>query len=181
MSEGISKKDSIIIVRVVTKCSDLLTDFDTLGEYIENKKSKYVKHELKFLFLELGNYIDRFSSCFLKPFVEHDDISQMELQSMFTDLSKGVFIDNEEKTAFILFYAKVYSIMIDLSEMEYTDGMLNGLKELCDKFLDKAFKKHSALFNIIHKGENLTKAIIDALDQLGKKIMYSKEDESRID
>lgn len=180
MSE-ISQKDTIIIVRVVTKCSDLLSDFDTLEEFVKSKKAKYIKHELKPIFFELGNYIDRFSSCFLKPFVEHDDESQMELQSMFNDFNKGVYVDNIEKTAFILLYAKVYSILNDLLEMEYTDAMLEGLKEICKDFLDKAYKKHIAIFNILYKNENLTISIIKALDDLGKKIMYNKEDDSRVD
>lgn len=180
MSE-ISKNDALIIVRVVTKCSDLLSDYDTLGDFVILKKAKYIKHELKPIFFELGNYIDRFSSCFLKPFVEHDDVSQMELQSMFNDFNKGIYIDNEEKTAFILLYAKVASVLNDLLEMEYTDAMLEGLKEICGKFLDIAPKKHIGVFNILYKDENLTTTLIVALDNLGKKIMYNKEDESRID
>lgn len=179
MSE-VSKNDALIIVRVVTKCSDLLSDFDTLEDFIKIKKAKYIKHELKPIFFELGNYIDRFSSCFLKPFVEHDDKSQMELQSMFNDFNKGVYIDNIEKTAFILLYAKVASILNDLLEMEYTDAMLEGLKEICEEFLDKAYKKHIGIFNILYKDENLTVSIITALDILGKTIMYNKEDDSRI-
>ncbi len=180
MSE-ISKNDALIIVRVVTKCSDLLSDYDTLGDFVILKKAKYIKHELKPIFFELGNYIDRFSSCFLKPFVEHDDVSQMELQSMFNDFNKGIYVDNIEKTAFILLYAKVNSILNDLSEMEYTDAMLEGLKEICSSFLDIAYKKHLGVFNILYKDENLTTTLIVALDNLGKKIMYNKEDESRID
>lgn len=180
MSE-VSKNDALIIVRVVTKCSDLLSDFDTLEEFVKSKKAKYIKHELKPIFFELGNYIDRFSSCFLKPFVEHDDNAQMELQSMFNDFNKGIHIDNVEKTAFVLLYTKVYSILNDLSEMDYNDHMLTGLKEVCEKFIETSYKKHFGIFNIIHKDENLAVTMITALDNLGKKIMYSKKDESRVD
>jgi len=171
---NISKEDTIAIVRAVIKCADLLTDYDNLEAFIKMKRSKYIKHELKPIFFELGNYIDRFSSCFLGPFVEHDEVAQMELQSMFNDFNKGIWIDTAEKTSFILLYSKVQSIMNDLKTMEYTDKMLEGLKEICQLFLDTAFKKHIGVFNIEYLGENLTLTLIENLNKLGEKIMYNK-------
>lgn len=179
--ENVSYNDTIRIVRIVIKCSDLLSDYDLLEGYVKIKKSKYIKHELKEIFFNLGEYIDKFSSAFLKPFVEEDDVTQMELQAMFNDFNKGIYIDNPQKTAFILLYSKIYSIMNDLSEMEYTDAMLEGLREICSSFLDIAYKKHLGVFNILYKDENLTTTVIVALDNLGKKIMYNKEDDSRVD
>jgi hypothetical protein len=179
--ENVSYNDTIRIVRIVIKCSDLLSDYDLLEGYVKIKKSKYIKHEIKETFFDLGAYIDKFSSAFLKPFVEEDDVAQMELQAMFNEFNKGIHIDNSQKTAFILLYSKVYSIMNDLSEMEYTDAMLEGLYEICKKFIDECYKKHLGLFNIQHNGENLVVTIIAAIDSLGKKIMYGNKDEGRID
>jgi hypothetical protein len=105
----------------------------------------------------------------------------MELQSMFNNFNKGIHINNVEKTAFVLLYTKVYSILNDLSELEYNDAMITGLKTVCEDFINMSYKKHHSIFNIIHKGENLAVTLIAALDNLGKKIMYSKENESRID
>ena len=86
--ENISYNDTIRIVRIVIKCSDLLSDYDLLEGYVKIKKSKYIKHELKETFFNLGEYFDKFSSAFLKPFVEEDDVTQMELQAMFNDFIK---------------------------------------------------------------------------------------------
>jgi len=204
----VSYNDTIRIVRVVIKCSDLLSDYDLLEGYVKIKKSKYIKHEIKETFFDLGAYIDKFSSAFLKPFVEEDDMTQMELQAMFNEFNKGIYIDNpqktafillyskvysimndlsemeidnSQKTAFILLYSKVYSIMNDLSEMEYTDAMLEGLYDICKKFIDECYKKHFGLFNMEHNDENLVVTIITAIDNLGKKIMYGNKDEGRID
>jgi hypothetical protein len=105
----------------------------------------------------------------------------MELQAMFNDFNKGIYIDNPQKTAFILLYSKIYSIMNDLSEMEYTDAMLEGLRDICKKFIDECYKKHFGLFNMQHNDENLVVTIITAIDSLGKKIMYGNKDEGRID
>ena len=174
----VSYNDTIRIVRVVIKCSDLLSDYDLLESYVKIKKSRYIKHELKEVFFELGAYIDKFSTAFLKPFVEEDDVTQMELQSMFNEFNKGIWIDTSEKTAFIMLYSKVYSILNDLTEMEYTDNMLSGLKDLCKDFIEKCYKKHFGLFNMQHEGENLVVKIITALDELGKKIMYGENKES---
>jgi hypothetical protein len=179
--ENVSYNDTIRIVRIVIKCSDLLSDYDLLEGYVKIKKSKYIKHELKEIFFNLGEYIDKFSSAFLKPFVEEDDVTQMELQAMFNDFNKGIYIDNPQKTAFILLYSKIYSIMNDLSEMEYNDTMLEGLRNICKDFINECYKKHFGLFNMQHNDENLVVTIITAIDSLGKKIMYGNKDEGRID
>lgn len=177
----IKHADTIRIVRIVIKCSDLLYDFDTLEDYIKAKKSKYIKHDHKKIFFSLGEYIDKFSSCFLVPFVEDNEESQMELQKMFTEFSAKLSFKTSERTSFILLYAKIYSIVQDLNEMEYVDTMLSGLKDICDEFLEESLKKNSTILDPDGIQGEYVHAVIQALNDLGKKIMYiNKEDEGRI-
>ena len=177
----IKHEDTIRIVRIVIKCSDLLYDFDTLEDYVKVKKSRYIKHDHKKIFFSLGEYIDKFSSCFLTPFVESNEESQMELQKMFTEFSAKISFKSNERTAFILLYAKVHSIVDDLKEMEFTDAMLSGLKKVCEDFLEESLKKNNTMLDPDGIEGSYVHEVIDALNNLGKKIMYiNKEDEGRI-
>jgi hypothetical protein len=170
----VNKEDTIRIVRIVIKCSDLLTDYDTLVDYMQSKKSVYIKHELKKKLTDLGEFVDRFSSTFLKPFVEADEIAQMELQGMFTDFTKNIFVKDEELTALILMYSKCSSILHDISEMEYGDLRLKYLHDYCKSFCTSVEKKYQFLFLIKDKKGYGVTDIVNALNDLGKKIMYSE-------
>jgi hypothetical protein len=174
----ISKEDSIRIVRIVVKCSDLLSDYDILASAIENKKAKYAKHELKNIILELGEFVDKFSGAFLIPFVKADDELQMELQASFTEFSKSIKVKNPELTALILMYIKCRSILDDIHEMEFADKFLGLLIEICKLFCEVVDKKYAFIKELKDPKSGYTVDMLaNAMSELGKKIMYGKKPE----
>ena len=52
MEKEVSPKDTIRVVRIALKCADALVDFDVINDLIEDKKAKYVKHDLKDSFIK---------------------------------------------------------------------------------------------------------------------------------
>jgi hypothetical protein len=171
----ITEDDTIRIVRIVVKCSDLLSDFDTLEEYMKNKTSKFIKQEVKAPFVKLGDYVDKFSSAFLTSFVQADDIIQMELQSIFSEFSEKIFIINEETTALGMLYSKSKSICDDISEMKYTDKRLEMLYKCCNDFVKIVEKKYPLTLLKTDPNGHCIHDVAVALTKLGKTIMYSKK------
>jgi hypothetical protein len=168
----INEEDTIRIVRIVVKCSDMLSDFDVLEEYMINKKTKYIKHEVKAPFKVLGSYVDKFSSAFLKPFVEADDTTQMELQSIFSEFSSKIYIKDDETTALAMLYAKCKSICEDIVEMKYGDKRLKDLLKYCMDFYKAVEKKFPLTITIEDKHGHGFDDIANGLSRLGKTIMY---------
>jgi hypothetical protein len=169
----ISPEDTIRLVRVATKCADLLTEYDALFYLMESKKSKYIKHKLKEPFVILGESLDRFSSAFLKPFIQEDENTQMDLQKMFRELTNKIWFVNEEMTNLVNFYSKTKSIFNDLSEMKYSDPTLKYIKEVCENFCTEVEKKYKAILNKEDKEGHGVADVVAAYDKLGKLIMYS--------
>jgi hypothetical protein len=155
----ITEDDTIRIVRIVVKCSDLLSDFDTLEEYMKNKTSKFIRQEVKAPFVKLGDYVDKFSSAFLTSFVQADDIIQMEL----------------ETTALGMLYSKSKSICDDISEMKYTDKRLEMLYKCCNDFVKIVEKKYPLTLLKTDPNGHCIYDVAVALTKLGKTIMYSKK------
>lgn len=176
----ISEEDTIRIVRIVIKCSDLLSDFDTLEEGMNNKSSRYIKQEVKAPFKKLGEYVDKFSSAFLTSFVQADDVVQMELQAIFNDFCSKIFIIDEETNALAMLYAKSKSICNDVLEMKYTDKRLQLLFKHCYDFVKIIDKKYPlTLSKIDAKGHGI-EDVVEALNKLGKSIMYGKKPEENV-
>jgi len=174
----ISQEDSIRIVRIVVKCSDLLSDYDLLADKIEKKNAKYVKHELKNITLELGEFVDKFSGAFLVPFVKTDDELQMELQKSFSAFSKNINVKNPELTALILLYIKCKSILDDIFEMEHADKFLGLLIEMCKLFCETVEKKYVFIKDLKDPKSGYTvEMLANAMTELGKKIMYGEKPE----
>jgi hypothetical protein len=171
--EDISREDTIRLVRIAIKCADLLENYDTLEWYYKEKKSKYIKHEVKKPFERLGPGLDKFSGAFLKPFVTADQNTQMELQQSFLSYSKSIWFKTEEMTALVLLYAKVSSVYADLIEMEFEDIPLSYIKTLCKEFIDAVKNKYKTVFNTTDADGNGVENIIESLNILGKKIMYA--------
>ena len=172
-ADDISRDDTIRLVRIAIKCADLLPDFDIVNDLYLDGKSKYVKHEIKEPFERLGAKLDSFSSAFLKPFVEADSQTQMELQQMFRDFTNRVWFVNEEMTALAMMYAKAKSISADIAEMEFSDIPLSYIKTLCDDFAKKTETKYKGVFGMTDKDGLGLPHIIEGLNNLGKKIMHS--------
>lgn len=171
----ITENDTISIVRIVVKCSDLLSDFDTLEEYMNDKTSKFIRQEVKAPFKILGEYVDKFSSVFLKSFVETDDIIQMELQSIFNEFSSKIFIIDEETTAMAMLYAKSKSICDDISGMKYTDKRLQMLYKYCNDFVKIIDKKYPLTLCKTDPNGHSIEDVAVALTKLGRTIMYGKK------
>jgi hypothetical protein len=171
----ITEEDTIRIVRIVIKCSDLLSDFDTLEEYMIDKKSKFIRQEVKAPFVKLGEYVDKFSSAFLKSFVATDDIVQMELQAIFSEFSNKIFIIDEETTALGMLYSKAKSICDDVSEMKYSDKRLQLLYKSCNDFVKIVEKKYPLTLLKTDPNGHCIYDVAEALTRLGKTIMYGKK------
>lgn len=171
----ITEEDTIRIVRIVVKCSDLLSDFDTVEEYMINKTSKFIKQEAKDPFRKLGLYIDKFSSAFLKSFVQADDVTQMELQAIFNEFSSKIYIIDEETTALGMLYAKCRSICDDVQEMKYTDKRLQLLHKHCIDFTRIIEKKYPLTLCKADKNGYTIDDVATALTKLGKTIMYGSK------
>lgn len=172
-ADDISREDTIRLVRIAIKCADLLPDFDTVNYFYENKKSKYIKHEIKEPFERLGTKLDSFSSAFLTPFVVADSQTQMELQKMFRDFTNKIWFVNEEMTALVMMYAKAKSISADIAEMEFSDIPLSYIKSLCDDFSTKLEKKYKTVLQLTDKDGLGLPHIIEGFNNLGKLIMHS--------
>lgn len=172
-ADDISRHDTIRLVRIAIKCADLLPDFDTVNYFYENKKSKYIKHEIKEPFERLGTKLDSFSSAFLRPFVVADSQTQMELQKMFRDFTNKIWFVNEEMTALVMMYAKAKSISADIAEMEFSDIPLSYIKSLCDDFSTKLEKKYKTVLQLTDKDGLGLPQIIEGFNNLGKLIMHS--------
>lgn len=172
-ADEISQDDTIRLVRVATKCADLLIDFDVINDLYLEKKSKYIKHNLKKPFELIGFELDKFSSAFLKPFVKADQLSQMELQKMFRELTLNIYFINDEFTALTTMYSKVVSISNDIAEMEFNDHVISYIKETCDTFSKAVEIKYKGLFAKKDKHGKGVSDIIKAYDKLGKTIMHS--------
>jgi len=177
ISPYINDNDTISIVRIVIKCSDLLSDFDTLEEYMNDKTSKFIKQEVKAPFKILGEYVDKFSSAFLKSFVETDDVIQMELQAIFNEFSSKIFIINEETTALAMLYAKSKSICDDISDMKYTDKRIQMLYKHCNDFVKIIEKKYPLTLCKTDPNGHSIQDVADALTRLGRTIMYGEKPE----
>lgn len=172
-ADDISREDTIRLVRIAIKCADLLPDFDEVNYLYQEGKSKYIKHEIKEPFERLGASLEKFSSAFLKPFVEADSQTQMELQQMFRDYTDRVWFVNEEMTALVMLYAKSKSISADIAEMEFKDIPLTYIKTLCDDFNKKTEIKYKGVFVMTDKDGLGLPHIIEGFNNLGKKIMHS--------
>lgn len=172
-ADEISTEDTIRLVRVSIKCADLLPDYDVLFELMEEKKSKYIKHELKKMFLTLGFGLDKFSSAFLIPFVKADENTQLDLQKMFRELTDVIWFVNKEMTNLVTLYCKTKSIHNDLMEMDFEDGPLNYIKEICNDFCEEVEKKYKSIIEKTDKEGHGVIDVIAAFDKLGKTIMYS--------
>ena len=172
-NKEISPEDTIRLVRVAIKCADLLPDYDVLHDLMEEKKSKYIKHEIKDLFLTLGFRLDKFSSAFLKPFVQEDQETQKELQKMFRELTDKIWFINEEMTALVTLYSKTKSIHNDLLEMDFEDGPLSYVKEICNDFCVAVEKKYKPILTKTDKQGHGVTDVVEAFSKLGKTIMYS--------
>lgn len=171
--DDISKEDSIRLVRVAIKCADLLPDYDVLSELMDEKKSKYIKHEIKTVFLTLGFGLDKFSSAFLKPFVQEDEGTQLELQKMFRELTDKIWFINTEMTALVTLYSKTKSIHADLLEMEFEDGPIHYIKEICKEFCAAIEKKYKPILEKTDAEGHGVKDVVEAYSKLGKTIMYN--------
>lgn len=176
----ITENDTINIVRIVIKCSDLLSDFDTLEEYMTKKTSRYIKQEVKAPFKKVGEYIDNFSSAFLTSFVQADDVVQMELQAIFNDFSSKIFIVDEETTALAMLYAKCKSICDDISDMKYTDKRLQMLHKCCSDFVNIIDKKYPLTLTKQDPVGHTIEDVAIALTKLGRSIMYGKKPETNV-
>lgn len=173
LAGDIETEDTIRLVRVAIKCADLLPDYDILFELMEEKNSKYIKHDLKDLFITLGFGLDKFSSAFLKPFVEADENTQMDLQKMFRELTDKIWFINKEMTTLVTLYSKTKSIYNDLMEMRFKDGPINYIKEICNDFCKEVEKKYKPILSKTDKEGHGVTDVVAAFDKLGKTIMYS--------
>jgi hypothetical protein len=172
MEKTISPEDTIRFVRIALKCADAIVDFDVIFDLIEDKKAKYVKHELKKPFIKTGSTIEIFSSDFLRNFVKADDKLQMELQKIFRDFSLKIKFINEEMLALILYYSKLKSITNDINEITYRDPYLSYLLETCSEFTELVETKYSTILKRTDSEGHGVQDIINGLDKLGKTIMY---------
>ncbi len=172
-ADEISQDDTIRLVRISMKCADLLTDFDVVDDLYKENKSKYIKHEIKEPFEKLGAEVDRFSSAFLKPFVDADSKIQMEIQKIFRELSDKIFFRKIEMTALFLMYAKSKSIVNDITEMEFKDAPLFHIKTICKEFNDVMESKYKEMLKGTDKNGNGILQVIEGFDNLGKTIMHS--------
>jgi hypothetical protein len=172
-NKEINPEDSIRLVRIAIKCADLLPDYDILSELMEEKKSKYIKHELKDMFITLGFGVDKFSSAFLKPFVEADENTQKDLQQMFRELTDKIWFINKEMTTLVTLYSKTKSIHNDLMEMEFVDGPISYIKEICNDFCKEVEKKYKPILSKVDKEGHGVADVVEAFSKLGKTIMYS--------
>lgn len=168
----ITENDTITIVRIVIKCSDMLSDFDILEEYMNDKKSRFIRQEVKAPFKSLGEYVDKFSSAFLTSFVQTDEVIQMELQAIFNDFSSKIFIVDEETTALAMLYAKSKSICDDIRDMKYTDLRLQTLYKSCNDFVKIIDKKYPLTLTKKDPNGNTIEDVAMALTSLGRTIMY---------
>jgi len=171
-NKEISPEDTIRVVRVALKCADALVDFDVINDLVEDKKAKYMKHDLKKPFQYSGHVIELFSSEFLKKFVQADQNTQMELQQIFREFSLKIKFMNEEMTALVLYYAKLKSILVDIHELEYNDPYISYLKKICLEFTDKLASKYSTILKRTDTDGHGVQYIINGLNKLGKTIMY---------
>ena len=172
MEKTVSPKDTIRVVRIALKCADALVDFDVINDLIEDKKAKYVKHDLKDPFIKSGFTVELFSSEFLKHFVQEDENTQMELQKIFRDFSYKIKFINEELTALILYYAKLKSIIDDINELKYNDQYIDYLLKICLLFTSKVDSKYKAILDRTDAEGHGVQDIINGLNKLGKTIMY---------
>lgn len=172
MEKEVSPKDTIRVVRIALKCADALVDFDVINDLIEDKKAKYVKHDLKKDFLKSGYIVELFSSEFLTHFVKEDENTQMELQQIFRDFSDKIRFVNEELTALILYYAKLKSIINDISELKYNDIYIDYLLDICLTFTKEVYSKYKAILERTDAKGHGVQDIINGLNKLGKTIMY---------
>jgi len=167
-----SHDDALRLVRITTKCADCLVDFDIVDDLYQEGKSKYIRQELKKEFPIFGNYIEKFSSKFLKAFVEADQDSQKELQQSFREFSDKMWLVNEEMTALFMTYAKAKSILIDISEMEYSDPNISYLKKVCENYSTVVGKKYGSILKLRDEAGYGVEDIVKGLDKLSKSIMY---------
>jgi hypothetical protein len=157
LAGDIETEDTIRLVRVAIKCADLLPDYDFLKD----------------LFITLGFGLDKFSSAFLKPFVEADENTQMDLQKMFRELTDKIWFINKEMTTLVTLYSKTKSIHNDLMEMEFEDGPITYIKEICNNFCKEVEKKYKSILSKTDKEGHGVADVVAAYDKLGKTIMYS--------
>jgi hypothetical protein len=172
MEKEVSPKDTIRIVRITLKCADALVDFDAVNDLIRDKKARYVKHDLKKSFAKSGHIVELFSSEFLTHFVKEDENTQMELQQIFRDFSDKIRFVNEELTALILYYAKLKSIINDISELKYNDVYIDYLLDICLTFTKELYSKYKNILERTDSDGHGVPDIIDGLNKLGKTIMY---------
>ena len=172
MSETHNREDALNLVRICTKCADLLNDFDKLEEYYISKKSKYIKQELKKAFIELGVYVEAFSTNLLQRIVNADADAQMRVQKLFVDASKKIMIINEEITSLILCYAKAKSIIFDIDNMSYSDYNLQTLRIKCSNFATLVEKKYRSFLEMTDPNGVPVSKIVDLMNEIGKSIKY---------
>lgn len=172
--KNVTKGDTIRLVRIALKCADCLIDFDIVDDLYQEKKSKYIKHELKEIFPLFGNYIDKFSSEFLKAFVGADQEIQKDLQLSFREFSDKIWLVNEEMTALFLTYAKARSIANDVKEMNYTDVHLQYLEKICTEYADNVSKKYKNITQMRDSNNLGVEHIVEGLDKLGKSIIHKE-------
>jgi hypothetical protein len=172
MEKEVSPEDTIRVVRIALKCADALVDFDVINDLVEDKKAKYMKHELKKPFQYSGYTIELFSSEFLKKFVQADENIQMRLQQIFRDFSLKIKFMNDEMTALVLYYAKLKSIIDDINGLKYNDPYIGYLLKMCVEFTDRVAAKYSTVLKRTDQEGNGVQDIIDGLNKLGTTIMY---------
>jgi hypothetical protein len=172
--QKVNKEDTIRLVRIATKCSDCLTDYDTITDLIKAGESKYIKHELKKELPLFGEYIDTFSKRFIGALAEANEKTTIDISKKFTDFNRKIFVINEEMTALCLSYAKAQSILNDIEEMEYSDMYLDYLKVRCKAYAKIVKGKYYSVMQLKDKGGYSVEDIIKGLDILGKSIMHEE-------
>lgn len=165
--------DTICLLRAVMKISSALNDIDTIA-----LNKKYYKYKFKKLSSQWVDLIMTHTSELMKSLADDDSDMLMDIYKSMEESCSKIHIENDDKTAIILFYIKLKSSLWDIDQMKTMRNTFypTFLHQISGEVIDQLNKQYKDILLMTDDDGKGVDYLIDYYNDFGQKIMFYAED-----
>jgi hypothetical protein len=167
------QRDTVKLLRAVMKISSALNDYDTIVY-----EKRYFKYNFKRVSTTWAKAMFIHTAFLMKELAKEDEKLLAEVYMSLDESSKGITAGDDSRTALVLMYAKLNSVLVDIDSMEDSRNTFYPmfLYEHTKRVIDEVMKQYSKLIEIVDKEGNDINHLINFYNELGVKLMHYSKD-----